>query len=145
MRIGKAADHAGVRVDTIRYYERVGLLPRPPRTPAGYREYTDAGVRRITLVRAALRFGFSTRQVANFLQSRDKGRPPCRDVRAAGDRLLQGIEDRIAELRTARDEIRRTLQAWDERLAATESGAAGHLLEMLSGRNPATPHPRHRA
>jgi DNA-binding transcriptional MerR regulator len=131
VRIGQAAARLGISADAIRYYERIGVLPRAPRTPSGYREYSEVSLRRIALVRAALTFGFSVKQVAGFLQSRDRGHPPCHDVRAAGDRLLQAVEARIAQLEGTREDIRRTLRIWDERLAAAEPGAASHLLETL--------------
>src|SRR5688572_19813839 len=71
--IGEAAARAGVSADAIRYYERVGVLPRPPRSDAGYRRYTDASVARIAFVRNAARFGFPLKELAGFLRAREKG------------------------------------------------------------------------
>ena len=134
MRIGKAAAIAGVSCDTLRYYERQGLLPRPPRTDGGYRDYSASIVERVRFVRNALRFGFTVKQVAGFLKSRESGRPPCREVRAAAEQILGQIDRQIAELSAARDDVQRTLVAWDERLAATPPGVAAHLLDAISGR-----------
>src|SRR6266516_758737 len=78
MTIGKAAALAGVSVDTIRYYERLGLLQKAARTRAGYRIFPAAVVNRLTLVRNAQRFGFSLREIAGFLRVRDTGGAPCR-------------------------------------------------------------------
>ena len=69
--IGKVAREAGVSVDTIRYYERVGLLPKPARTPAGYRTYSPAVIHRLAVVRNAQRFGFPLKAIAGFLRVRD--------------------------------------------------------------------------
>lgn len=131
MRIGEAAARTGVSCDTLRYYERQGLLPRAARTPSGYRDYTDAIVERVGFVRNALRFGFSVKQISGFLKSRESGRPPCRDVRAAAERILVDMDRRIAELTTARADIQRTLASWDQRLAATPPGGAAHLLDAI--------------
>src|SRR3954471_3101313 len=135
--IGEAAARAGISPDTIRYYERVGVLPQPPRSEAGYRRYSDAHVGRMVFVRNAARFGFPLKELAGFLKSRDKGQPPCRSVRAAGDRLLADMDRQIAELTAARTDMADTLADWDRRLAATAPGSPARLLESLA-RPPAT-------
>ena len=66
-RIGVLAQQTGVSVDTIRHYERLGLLPKAARTNAGYRQYPPSAVERVRLVRHALPFGFSLRELAGFL------------------------------------------------------------------------------
>lgn len=133
MRIGEAAARAGVSCDTLRYYERRGLLPRPPRTVSGYRDYSASIVDRVRFVRNALRFGFTIKQVSGFLHSRESGRPPCRQVRAAAAQILERIDQQIAELTAARADVHRTLIAWDDRLADAPPGKAAHLLESISG------------
>jgi len=130
-KIGEAAARAGVSADTIRYYERIGVLPKPPRSDAGYRRYSDASVARIAFVRNAARFGFPLKELAGFLRAREKGQPPCRSVKAAADRLLLDMDRQIAELTAARAEMARTLADWEQRLAQTPDGAPAHLLESL--------------
>ena len=129
--IREAAARSGVSADTIRYYERVGILPKPPRSDAGYRRYSDTSVARIAFVRSAARFGFPLKELAGFLRARDKGQPPCRSVKAAADRLLRDMDRQIAELVAARAEMARTLADWERRLAQTPEGAPAHLLESL--------------
>lgn len=129
--IGEAAARAGVTADTIRFYERVGLLPKPPRSDGGYRRYSEASIARIVFVRNAARFGFPLKELAAFLRARERGQPPCRAVRAAGDRLLAEMDVRIAELTTARDDMARVLADWDRRMAATRPGNPAWLLETL--------------
>jgi MerR family mercuric resistance operon transcriptional regulator len=131
MMIGKAAALAGVSVDTIRYYERIGLLQKAPRTRAGYRTYPPAIVNRLTLVRNAQRFGFSLREIAGFLRVRDTGGAPCRTVRAAAGRMLEEIDQQIADLVARREDIRTTLLGWDRTLRRTPAGTQGRLLERL--------------
>jgi DNA-binding transcriptional MerR regulator len=133
LRIGQLAERAGVSADTIRYYERVGLLPRPTRSDNGYRQYGESALRRVHLARNALQFGFSIKEVAGFLGARDSGATPCQQVRAAAGRLADGLDGRIAVLEAARKSIRKTLKAWDKRLQQTPSGVRAHLLEALPG------------
>jgi len=140
MTIGKVAAMAGVSADTIRYYERVGLLPRPGRTPSGYRQYAPAVVNRLTVIRNAQRFGFSLSAIAGFLRTREEGGTPCRDVRAAAQRILDAVDTQIRDLVRTRAEMRRTLRQWDRRLAATPPGRQARLLDAL--RHTALPHGR---
>ena len=130
--IGEVARRGNVTVDTVRYYERLGLLPRAARTPAGYRQYPEAVIQRLALVRHAQRFGFSLADIAGFLRVRDAGGRPCRAVRSAGERLLAAVDAQIAELQTARARMRETLDQWDARLARTPSNRPARLLETLS-------------
>jgi DNA-binding transcriptional MerR regulator len=129
--IGKVAADAGVSVDTVRYYERLGLLPKPIRSPAGYRQYPDGVVTRLALVRSAQQFGFSLRDIAGFLRVRESGGAPCRDVRAAAQRMLEAADRQLADLKSARRAMQKTLREWDQRLAVTPAGQPARLLETL--------------
>jgi DNA-binding transcriptional MerR regulator len=129
--IGKVANLAAISVDTIRYYERVGLLQKPPRTAAGYRVYSPAVINRLALVRNAQRLGFSLRAIAGFLRVRESGGKPCHDVRAAAGRMLEAIDRQIADLVAKRRRMRATLRSWDDVLARTPADHPAHLLERL--------------
>jgi MerR family transcriptional regulator, copper efflux regulator len=129
--IGEAARRAGVSPDLIRYYERVGVLPRAPRTAGGFRYYSDETVARLLFARNAIRFGFSSKELAGFLRARESGRPPCHSVRAAGQRLLKEMDDHLTRLQEARAAMAETLSAWDARLDKTPAGAPAHLLTMV--------------
>jgi DNA-binding transcriptional MerR regulator len=124
----------GVTRDTIRYYEKRGLLPKPIRTAGGYRQYSAGVMNRLSLVRNAQRFGFSLREIAGFLRVRDAGGQPCHDVRAAAQRMLAAVDRQIAELVSTRKQMHRTLKAWDAKLEGTPAGQRAHLLEGLDGR-----------
>lgn len=132
MRIGQLARESGVSVDTIRYYERLGLLPKPARTPAGYRVFPDGAVTRLLVIRNAIRFGFPLKEVARVLKVRDAGGAPCDQVRAFGQKLLGQMDERIAELVSTRDAMDRTLREWDARLRGAGPGKRAHLLEDVS-------------
>jgi DNA-binding transcriptional MerR regulator len=134
MRIGEVARACGVSVDTVRHYERIGVLRAAPRTHAGYRLYPPAAVDRVRLVRAAVQFGFSLGELATFLRARDKGAPPCRSVRAAAQQIMDRVETQIAELLETREWMRTILSEWDKRLAQTREGVPARLLEDLPRR-----------
>lgn len=131
MTIGQLAAAAQMKTATIRYYEQLGLLPKPRRTPAGYREYSPGIVRRLAVIRNAQQFGFSLREIAAFLRVRDGGGAPCRSVRDAAQQMLAGVEQQIADLMAKRDQMRELLALWDERLRTLPANARAYLLEKL--------------
>lgn len=139
--IGEVAGAAGISRDAIRYYERLGLLPKPLRTAAGYRQYLEGVINRLALVRNAQRFGFSLRQIARFLRIRDGGGKPCHDVRAAAQHMLDAVDQQIAELLVTRKQMHVTLRTWDRTLERTVADRPAHLLEALSGHRRATNRP----
>ena len=132
MTIGRVAGLSGVSADTIRYYERLSLLPKPGRTPSGYRQYTPAVVNRLALIRNAQRFGFSLRAIAAFLRVREAGGKPCHDVRAAAQRMLEAVDGQITELIATRAQMRRTIRRWDRTLAATPADRQARLLDTIT-------------
>jgi DNA-binding transcriptional MerR regulator len=127
------AGAAGVSTDTLRHYERIGLLPGTIRTAAGYRRYAPATVERVRLIQRALMVGFSLKELASALGQRERGSPPCRGVRALVGERLAALERRLEELTGLRDEMRRIVREWDERLAQTPAGQRARLLDMLAG------------
>jgi len=129
--IGEAARRADVSPDLIRYYERVGLLPRAHRTTGGFGRYSEETITRLLFVRNAIRFGFTSKELAGFLKARDSGRPPCHAVRSAGQRLLKEMDEQLAGLQAARKAMAEMLAAWDGALEKTAPGASAELLTML--------------
>src|SRR5262245_51359791 len=81
MAIGALSGRTGTNVETIRYYERAGLLPIPPRTPGGYRLYGSAHVKRLSFVRRARALGFSLDEIRRLLKLADERKRPCAEVR----------------------------------------------------------------
>jgi DNA-binding transcriptional MerR regulator len=132
LRTGEVARLAGVSPDTVRVYERRGLLPRPPRTSRGYRQYTPAAVDRIRLVRRALALGFTLEELHVVLGARDRGEAPCRVVRTLAAEKLEAVEGRIEDLVQLRDRIRRVLADWDARLARAPRDRPVGLLHALA-------------
>ena len=123
----------GVSTDTLRHYERKGLLPRVARTAVGYRRYSAVTVERVLLIQRALVVGFSLEDLKRVLTTRDGGGAPCRSVRELVGQRLQDLDRRIGELSSIRDELRGLLSEWDAKLARTPQGQRAHLLETLGG------------
>ncbi|MFQ5747029.1 MAG: MerR family DNA-binding protein [Gemmatimonadota bacterium] len=96
--IGRLAAEAGVSVETVRFYERRGLIRRPPRPASGYRRYGEDVVRRLGFIRRAKDLGFSLREIAELLELRSGDGTACEDVEAAAERTIERIERQVAEL-----------------------------------------------
>ena len=128
------ARSTGVSTDTLRHYERKGLLPGVTRTAAGYRRYSAATVERVLLIQRALVVGFSLADLKRVLGIRDRGGAPCHSVRALVGERLDGLNQRIEELLILRDELRLLLTEWDGRLSKTAKGQRANLLESLGTR-----------
>jgi DNA-binding transcriptional MerR regulator len=127
------AEASGVSTDTLRHYERMGLLTGTTRTAAGYRRYPPATVDRVRLIRRALVVGFSLKDLASVLRQRDRGPAPCQRVRAVVGARLEALEQQLLELMAIRDELRIMLGEWDRRLADTPMGQRARLLDLLAG------------
>jgi DNA-binding transcriptional MerR regulator len=136
LRAGELAQLAEVSTDTLRHYERKGLLAAPRRSLNGYREYPKSALGRVRLVRRALEIGFTLDELSRVLSVRDHGGAPCRQVRALAGEKLREVETRLAELVELRNELRKILIDWDEVLAKTSSSGRAELRESLAANTP---------
>ena len=134
MQSGELAKRTGVSTDTLRHYERLGVLARPRRTEAGYRLYSPEAVERVQLIQRALSIGFSLAELVGILRVRDRGGAPCKQVRALAEAKLKQLDVRLHELRLMRKHLQHLIASWDERLNRTTQGERAGLLEMLSSR-----------
>ena len=105
MKIGELADCAGVSTKTVRYYESIGLLAEPERTPAGYRVYDDAAVERLRFVRDAQATGLTLTEIASVLELKDAGSSSCRHTTDLLERHLTDLDDQIRRLQSARQQL----------------------------------------
>jgi DNA-binding transcriptional MerR regulator len=131
LRAGELARLCGISTDTLRHYERVGVLARPSRTRSGYRQYPVESATRVRLVRRALALGFSLAELAKILRTRERGGAPCAEVRAMAADKLDQLDRHLAETTALRDHLRDLLAHWDDRLRATPAGGRALLLEAL--------------
>ena len=132
MRSGELARTAGVSRDTLRYYERKGVLPKPRRSDNNYREYPDGALDRLQVIRAALAIGFTLEELASCLRSRETGGVPCGRVRELAAGKLARLDELVRELSSLRDTLRVTLRQWDRALARTPPGRRARLLDHLA-------------
>ena len=105
MTIGKAAKMAGVGVETLRFYEREGLIDTPRRTASGYRLYPADVVRRVRFIRRAKDLGFSLKEIADLLALRLDPNSSCADVRRKARAKIADIEERIRALESMREAL----------------------------------------
>lgn len=121
MRIGDLAARTGLTTKTIRFYEDSGLLPAPPRTPGGYRDYADHTATRLSFIRDAQGAGLTLAEIRSILALRDDGHAPCTHVTGLIHEHLDDIDRRMAELAATRNALR----ALADRAATTDPTACG--------------------
>lgn len=116
MTIGKLARSAGVGVETVRFYEREGLLEEPPRGESGYRQYSPGSLTRLRFVRQAKELGFTLPEIRELLSLRSSPSSSCAEVQARIQDKIGGIEEKIGSLE-------RMKSALNEMAATCRSGA----------------------
>lgn len=135
----------GLSADTIRHYERLGLLPGVARTGNGYRAYPPQAAERVGQIQAALAVGFTLRELTEIFAERDRGGSPCRRVRDLAAGKLAEIERALERLQDLRQALVGVIAGWEARLATLAPGERAHLLGHLaaaSGSLPKTPRPK---
>ena len=133
-RTGELARASGVSADTIRHYERMGVLPTAPRGRNGYRCFPRAAVQRIVVIQRALEAGFSLADLRRVLRIRDAGGAPCRQVYAIAEQRLTELDERIRDLHRLREELAGALGEWRDTLASTPTGSRAGLLDSWATR-----------
>jgi MerR family copper efflux transcriptional regulator len=96
--IGEVAEQAGVHIETLRYYERRGLVERPPRSASNYRVYPEDAVRRVRFIKRAQELGFSLNDIKALLSLRAAPEAGCHEVRTQGQAKIKDIDDKIGAL-----------------------------------------------
>lgn len=116
MKIGEVANHAGVNVQTLRYYERCGLLREPGRRGSGYRDYPVETVRVVRFIKRAQKLGFSLTDITELLRVSADGPNCCAEVRALAHRKLSEIDAKITTLRAMRRALKTLAQGCEQPL-----------------------------
>jgi MerR family transcriptional regulator, mercuric resistance operon regulatory protein len=107
--IGALSKHTSTNIETIRYYERIGLLPAPTRSLGGYRLYGRGHLKRLNFVRRARALGFSIREVRMLLRLADERKRPCVEVRVVAEAHLKDVRAKIADLKKMEGVLRATV------------------------------------
>jgi DNA-binding transcriptional MerR regulator len=129
MKIGEVARRAGLSVETLRFYERSGLLPAPPRTSGGYRLYGREALQTLDFIRRAQTLGFTLDEIRRLIAERQSGRRPCAEVREIVRGRLAELDRRLVEMRHYRDELATALDDWDR--AGEADGQVCGLIEGI--------------
>lgn len=111
MKIGELAKHAGVNIDTVRYYERQSLLPAPLRKASGYRHYDSGDVARLRFVRRAKALGFTLMQIRDLLKLSDHRDDDMAELKAVAGEKLADVELKLTELTRIRDGLKTLVDA----------------------------------
>ncbi len=107
MTVSKLAERAGTSADTLRYYERIGLLPEPERSASGYRLYGDGAAERVQFIKRAQRFGLRLEEIGELLQVREQGLCPCGHTRRLLERRMTELDREMEMLARLRADISR--------------------------------------
>lgn len=130
MRIGELARGAGVSVETVRFYEREGLLPAPPRRESGYREYPSDTLARLRFIRHAKELGFSLPEIHELLSLRST-EAPCGEVQRRVESKIEIVRQKISSL----ERIKSTLENLAEACVSQDNPSECPILEVLEGRD----------
>jgi DNA-binding transcriptional MerR regulator len=128
LRIGEVSKRSGMGIEALRFYERSGLLERPPRTESGYRVYDEAVLERLAFIKQAQALGFSLEEVKRIMDDARAGKSPCDEVREIVRRRLDELDARMREMRRYRAELAKTLEEWDR-----VGRAPGHICGLIEG------------
>src|SRR5919201_516114 len=134
LKVGEVAKAASVGVQTLHYYERLGLLPKPGRSAANYRLYSPETIRRVRFIKKAQMVGLTLEETKEILDLRGHGRAPCHRVVELGRKHLQEIEARLTQLRAFHRLLARSVNEWarDDKPGRHCAGEFCDLIERLS-------------
>jgi len=114
LKIGEVAKRTGIGVETLRFYERSGLLGRPARTEGGYRLYDAEALNTLQFIKRAQTLGFSLEEIKRIIAESRTGRKPCAEVRALLRQRLIELDEQMRLLQQYRRELADTLQEWEK-------------------------------
>ena len=109
--VSKLAEQVGTSADTVRYYERIGLLPETDRSPSGYRLYGDEAVERLRFIKRAQRFGLKLEAIAELLDVRQRGLCPCGHTRRMLEERVEELDEELSSLARLRADIAEMIDA----------------------------------
>ena len=132
---GELARLSGVSSDTIRFYERRGLLQKPERSANGYRKFPVESVSRVKLIRSALAVGFTIAELSPILRIRNAGGRPCEEVRRIALQKLQEIESTLQNLKRLKRDLESYLREWEQTLQSIPENRPAFLLQKLAEKN----------
>jgi MerR family copper efflux transcriptional regulator len=130
LKVGQVVAEVGVSVQTLHYYERLGLLPKPNRSAANYRLYAPEAVRRVRFIKKAQALGLTLEETKQILDLKDHGREPCRKVAELVQKHLQEIDARLTQLRAYRRALAQAVSGWPKK-NLSERHCAGEFCDLV--------------
>ena len=130
LKAGQFALQAGVGVQTLHYYERLGLLPKPERSAANYRLYSSDALRRVRFIKKAQAAGFTLDEIKEILGMQKGGAARCRRVTEIGKKRLREIDAELASLKAFRQSLASALPNW-EKNTVTRKMCAGEFCDLI--------------
>jgi|SRR5215471_2759109 len=130
LKVGAVAKAAGVGVQTLHYYERLGLLPKPERSATNYRLYAPETIRRVRFIKKAQMVGLTLEETRQILDLKDHGLTPCAKVAELGEKHFAEIDARLAQLRAYRRALGRALGEWRKE-NTPERKCAGEFCDLI--------------
>jgi DNA-binding transcriptional MerR regulator len=139
LKIGEVAKASGVGIETLRFYERSGLLGRPGRTQSGYRVYDADVLTRLDFIKRAQVLGFSLHEIKQIIADKQAGRSPCHEVREIVRQRLAQLDEKLKEMRRYRKELGAAFARWEE-----TGELDGHVCGLIEGTEVAHSNPMQR-
>lgn len=127
-KIGDVAKLSGVGIETLRFYEKSGLIDRPARTASGYRVYDDAILDRLSFIKKAQVLGFTLDEIRELIDHKRAGQNPCRHVREKVSSRLAELDERIRQMQAYRNELAAELKQWEKKRESP-----GHVCGLIEG------------
>ena len=128
LKIGEVSRRSGIGVEALRFYEKAGLLERPPRTEGGYRLYGEATLERLDFIKRAQVLGFSLSEIKQIIDEKRAGESPCANDREIVRGRLKELDERMARMRRYRRELAAALAEWD-----ATGDSEGHVCGLIEG------------
>lgn len=125
--IGQVAKRAGVTHDTIRLYERYGLIEKPERAPNGYRQYTEEVINRLRFINRAKVMGFTLKEIAELLEIRRTSQNTCDDMHEQATLKLTDVDQKLSELQQLRQALKKVIDTCEQQ----KPGSPCPLLNLL--------------
>ena len=142
--VSKLAERVGTSPDALRYYERIGLLPEPERTPSGYRLYGDEALERVLFIKRAQRFGLRLDAIGELLEIRERGLCPCGHTRLLLERRLSEIDEEMGTLARLRADIDQMIDALPAPLSVADGWQCESDLMQIGPKRQPIPTNGHR-